>query len=161
MVIFLKVLSLLYCRTIHILVLNIIHIQCGCFIYKFYISAEILLLDDLKEKRRYWKLKEEALDRTLCRSRFGRGYGSVVRQTTEWVREILGLEYISVTIAGGLHPKQLEVIWQTDVCRHAFIYILYFIFYVLTHTHTIYFNIIHNLTRGFDSRWCHWNFSLT
>jgi hypothetical protein len=25
------------------------------------------LLDDLKEKRRYWKLKEEALDRTLWR----------------------------------------------------------------------------------------------
>jgi hypothetical protein len=23
------------------------------------------LLDDLKEKRRYWKVKEEALDRTL------------------------------------------------------------------------------------------------
>jgi hypothetical protein len=29
------------------------------------------LLDDLKEKRRYWKLKEEALDRTLWRTRFG------------------------------------------------------------------------------------------
>jgi hypothetical protein len=41
------------------------------------------LLDDLKEKRRYWKLKEEALDRTLWRSRLGRGYGPVVRQTTE------------------------------------------------------------------------------
>jgi hypothetical protein len=41
------------------------------------------LLDDLKEKRRYWKLKEEALDCTLWRSRFGRGYGPVVRQTTE------------------------------------------------------------------------------
>jgi hypothetical protein len=41
------------------------------------------LLDDLKEKRRYWKLKEEALDRTLWRTRFGRGYGPVVRQTTE------------------------------------------------------------------------------
>jgi hypothetical protein len=41
------------------------------------------LLDDLKEKRRYCKLKEEALDRTLWRTRFGRGYGSVVRQTTE------------------------------------------------------------------------------
>jgi hypothetical protein len=40
------------------------------------------LLDDLKEKRRYWELKEEALDRTLWRPRFGRGYGSVVRQTT-------------------------------------------------------------------------------
>jgi hypothetical protein len=37
------------------------------------------LLDDLKEKRRYWKLKAEALDRTLWRSRFGRGYGAVVR----------------------------------------------------------------------------------
>jgi hypothetical protein len=33
------------------------------------------LLDDLKEKRRYWKFKDEALDRTLWRTRFGRGYG--------------------------------------------------------------------------------------
>jgi hypothetical protein len=41
------------------------------------------LLDDLKEKRRYWKLKEEAVDRSLSRTRFGRGYGPVVRQTTE------------------------------------------------------------------------------
>jgi hypothetical protein len=41
------------------------------------------LLDDLKEKKRYWKFKEEALDRTLWRTRFGRGYGPVVRQTTE------------------------------------------------------------------------------
>jgi hypothetical protein len=39
------------------------------------------LLDDLKEKRRYWK--EEALDRTLWRTRFGRGYGPVVGQTAE------------------------------------------------------------------------------
>jgi hypothetical protein len=41
------------------------------------------LLDDLKEKKRYWKLKEEALDRALWRTRFGRGYGPVARQTTE------------------------------------------------------------------------------
>jgi hypothetical protein len=41
------------------------------------------LLDDLKGKRRYWKLKEAALDRTLWRTRFGRGYGPVVRKTTE------------------------------------------------------------------------------
>jgi hypothetical protein len=41
------------------------------------------LLDDLKEKRRYWKLKEEALDRTMWRTRFGRDYGPVVIQTTE------------------------------------------------------------------------------
>jgi hypothetical protein len=38
------------------------------------------LLDDLKKKRRYWKLKEEALDRTLWRTRFGREYGPVTRQ---------------------------------------------------------------------------------
>jgi hypothetical protein len=35
------------------------------------------------EKRGYWKLKEGALDRSQWRSRFGRGYGPVVRQTTE------------------------------------------------------------------------------
>jgi hypothetical protein len=41
------------------------------------------LLDDLKVKKIYWKLKEEALDRTLWKTRFGRGYGPVVRETTE------------------------------------------------------------------------------
>jgi hypothetical protein len=39
------------------------------------------LLDDLKERRGYSHLKEEALDRTLWRARFGRGFGPVVRQT--------------------------------------------------------------------------------
>jgi hypothetical protein len=41
------------------------------------------LLDDLKENRRYWKLKEEALDRTQWGTRFGRDCGPVVRQTIE------------------------------------------------------------------------------
>jgi hypothetical protein len=41
------------------------------------------LPDDLKENTEYWKLKEEALDRTLWRTRFGRGYGTVVRQSAE------------------------------------------------------------------------------
>jgi hypothetical protein len=36
--------------------------------------------DDLKEARTYWKLKEEAQDRTLWRTPFGRGYGPVARQ---------------------------------------------------------------------------------
>ena len=40
------------------------------------------LLDDLKERRGYSQLKEEALDRTMWRARFGRGFGPVVRQTT-------------------------------------------------------------------------------
>jgi len=43
------------------------------------------LLDAIKEKRRWSKLIKEALDGTLCRTRFGRGSGSFVRQTTEWV----------------------------------------------------------------------------
>jgi hypothetical protein len=41
------------------------------------------LLDDLKEKRSYWKLNEEALDRSLWRTGFGRECGPVVKQTTE------------------------------------------------------------------------------
>jgi hypothetical protein len=41
------------------------------------------LLDDLKERRRYSHLNEEALDRNLLRAGFGRGFGSVVRQTAK------------------------------------------------------------------------------
>ena len=41
------------------------------------------LLDDVKERRRYSHLKEEALDRTMWRARFGRGFGPVIRQTTK------------------------------------------------------------------------------
>jgi len=41
------------------------------------------LLDDLKERRGYHHLKEEALDRTMWRVRLGRGFGPVVRQTTK------------------------------------------------------------------------------
>ena len=41
------------------------------------------LLDDLKESRGYSHLKDEALDRTLWRARFGRGFGAVVRQTSK------------------------------------------------------------------------------
>ena len=40
------------------------------------------LLDDLKEMRAYYHLKEEALYRTKWRARFGRDFGLVVRQTT-------------------------------------------------------------------------------
>jgi hypothetical protein len=41
------------------------------------------LLDDLNEKKGYSHLKEEDLDRTMWRARFGRGFGPVVRQTAE------------------------------------------------------------------------------
>lgn len=39
------------------------------------------LLDNLKEKKKCWNFKEEALDRSLWRIHFGRDYGSVARQT--------------------------------------------------------------------------------
>jgi len=38
------------------------------------------LLDDLKDRRRYSHLKEEALDRTMWRNRFGGGFEPVVRR---------------------------------------------------------------------------------
>lgn len=38
------------------------------------------MMYDLKEIRIHWKLEKEALDRSLCRSRFGGGHGPVVRQ---------------------------------------------------------------------------------
>jgi len=37
------------------------------------------LLDDLKETRGYWSLKQEEIDCTLWRIRFERGYGHVMR----------------------------------------------------------------------------------
>ena len=43
------------------------------------------LLDELKDRRGYSHLKEEALDRTMWRNRFGGGFGPVVRQNTEWM----------------------------------------------------------------------------
>ena len=36
------------------------------------------LLDDLKDRRGYCELKEEAVDRTVWRNRFARGFGPVV-----------------------------------------------------------------------------------
>jgi len=41
------------------------------------------LLDDRMERRGYSQLKKEALDRTMWRARFGRGFGPVARQTTK------------------------------------------------------------------------------
>ena len=42
------------------------------------------ILNDRKETRGYWKLKEEEeLDSSLWRTFFGRSYGHVVRHTTD------------------------------------------------------------------------------
>ena len=41
------------------------------------------LVDDLTERRGYSHSQKEALDRTMWRARFGRGFGPVVRQSTK------------------------------------------------------------------------------
>jgi hypothetical protein len=41
------------------------------------------LLDDVKERRGYTHLKDEGLDCTTWKARFGRGFGPVVRQTAK------------------------------------------------------------------------------
>ena len=51
------------------------------YIYKYIRRRK--LLDDVKDRRGYSHLKEEAVDRTMWRNRFGGGVGPVVRQNTE------------------------------------------------------------------------------
>ena len=41
------------------------------------------LLDKIKETKGYCRLKGTALDCTVYRTGFGRGYGTVIKQTTE------------------------------------------------------------------------------
>ena len=54
------------------------------------------LLDYLKENRGYSHLKEEALDRTMWRARFGRGFGPVVRQTIKWMNLLIQNTFFSL-----------------------------------------------------------------
>jgi len=54
------------------------------------------LLDDLKERKGYSRLKEEALDRTIWRAGFGRGFGLVVRQTTKLMNEHVATTYLKL-----------------------------------------------------------------
>ena len=61
------------------------------------------LLDDLKERRGYSHLKEEALDHTMWRACFGRGFGPVVRQTTRMNEQWLGAGWMDerLILGGG------------------------------------------------------------
>jgi hypothetical protein len=55
------------------------------------------LLDELKERRGHSQLKEEALDRTMWRARFGRGFGPVVR-LNELMNEFVATYILAFTI---------------------------------------------------------------
>jgi len=52
------------------------------------------LLDDLKIRRGYCELKEEALDHTMWRNRSARGFGPVVWQITDDDEHILCINLI-------------------------------------------------------------------
>ena len=72
------------------------------------------LLDDLKDRRGYCHLKEEALDRTMWRHCFGGGFGPVVRQNTEWMN-IYTYDSYDIKNAGVICNSEinrnLQVIW--------------------------------------------------
>jgi hypothetical protein len=65
------------------------------------------LLDDLKEARGYWKLKEETQDRTLWRTQLGRGYGSVARRTTTWTWNLITV-YQTTRSHNSIHCNSLN-----------------------------------------------------
>jgi hypothetical protein len=46
------------------------------------------LLDCFKERSGYSQLKDEAVDRTTWRVRFGRNFENIVRKTAKWMNEI-------------------------------------------------------------------------
>ena len=69
------------------------------------------LMDELKERRGYWKLKEKALDRTLWQTCFERGYGSVVSQSTEWLKQM----YKKVTYTEGVLWTQISTFGEMDL----------------------------------------------
>jgi hypothetical protein len=58
-------------------------IQGGIKVTERQVRRRRKLLYDLKEKRGYSHLKEKALNRTIWRARFGRGFVPVVRQTAK------------------------------------------------------------------------------
>ena len=67
------------------------------------------LLDDLKDRRGYSHLKEEALDRTMWRNCFAGGFGPVVRQNTEWM--------IFLTLCISLYPPTFIYTWVKEECK--------------------------------------------
>ena len=63
------------------------------------------LLDDLKERRGYSHLKEEALDRTMWRVRFGRGFGLAVPRNHNLFTLRLLMSYIYIYVYIYIHIR--------------------------------------------------------
>jgi hypothetical protein len=56
--------------------------------------------DCLEGSREYWKSKEEVLDRTIWRTRFGRCREPVVRQITEWMTRMVHVVFYGYDCPG-------------------------------------------------------------
>jgi len=80
------------------------------------------LLDDLKEWSRYLKVKQEAaLNRTLWRTCFGRGYGPVVRDYVITMMMIMMITrpYSSTAINKHCLARELTTVSQLrNMCYH-------------------------------------------
>jgi len=63
------------------------------------------LLDDLKDRRGYCHLREEALDHTMWRNRFGGGFEPVVRQNAKKKKIYIYIQYLISSF----------VFWSRDV----------------------------------------------
>jgi hypothetical protein len=62
------------------------------------------LLDYCKETRGYWKLKENALDRTLWKARFGRNLGEAIEKNYIKISTCKCLVMLIVSYVAGLQP---------------------------------------------------------
>jgi hypothetical protein len=74
------------------------------------------LPNDFKEKRRYWKSTEEALDRTMWRTRLGSVYGPVVRETAEWVKWSSTYLYCCWLSSSGFNEQVWRGVYCTGFC---------------------------------------------
>jgi hypothetical protein len=77
-------------------------------------------LDDLKERRRYSHLKEEALDRIMWRACFGRSFGPVMRQTTKWMNN--RWHFMTESITRSFTLCQLPELINIYIYHHIFLF---------------------------------------
>jgi hypothetical protein len=75
------------------------------------------LRDNLKETTENWKSKEQALDRTLWRTWFRKGYGPVVRQSAEWTHPLHKRGSLWVSVSPEYFPQTVTYLGEADVGR--------------------------------------------
>ena len=74
-------------------------------------------MDDLKETKEYWILKEDALDRPVWRSGLGRGYGPVVTKTKELINQLMNILIFSCHLRLGI-PVGIYHVSPPEFCMY-------------------------------------------